>query len=78
MGRNVVQTIWNADKTRRVDIFQRAAGSFGFEELHYGSDEQSWFPFGRYSESFNVTAEAAVREARARVSWAADEEDNHK
>ena len=78
MDRNVVQTIWNSDKTRRVDIFQRGDGSFGFEESHYGLDEQSWILFGRYSESFTDTSEAAIREARARVSWAGDEEENHK
>ena len=78
MGGNILQTIWNADKTRRVDIFERADGSFGFEESHYGIDEQSWVSYGRYSESFTDTSEAAIREARARVSWAAAEEENHQ
>ena len=68
MSGKVVQTIWNADKTQRVDIFQRTDGSFGFEESHYGVDEQSWVSCGRYSESFTDTSEAAIREARARVS----------
>jgi hypothetical protein len=78
MGINVVETIWHADKTQRVDIFQREDGTFGFAELHYAIDVQTWCPFGRYSESFTKTSEAAISEARSRVSWAADREENHK
>lgn len=78
MSSKVVETIWSADKTRRVEIFQRSGGSFGFEEWRYSIDELSWFWFGRYSESFTDTREAALREARARVSWAAVEEENSK
>jgi len=73
--RVVVETIWNADKTWRVDIWQRADGSFGFEELHFDSDELAWVPFGHYSESFSETSEDAIREARTRVSWAIDKEE---
>jgi len=61
-----------------VDIFQRAEGSFGFEELRYAIDVQAWCPFGSYSESFTDTAEAAIREALARVSWAASEKENYQ
>jgi hypothetical protein len=68
----VVHTICNADKARRVDIFQREDGTFGFEELHYATDEQAWCPFGRYSESFTETLEAAICEASSRVQWVAD------
>jgi hypothetical protein len=78
MSSKVVETIWSADKTRRVEIFQRLSGTFGFEEWRYSIDELSWFSFGSYSESFTETSEAAIREARARVSWATDEQDDHK
>jgi hypothetical protein len=71
MGKNVVRTIWNADKTQRVDIFQREDGTFGFEELHYAIDGQAWCPHGRYSESFTETSEAAIFEASSRVQWVA-------
>ncbi len=78
MSRRVVRTIWNANRTRRVDVFQREKGQFGFEEFTYGIEEQSWFPYGRRSESFTYSSEAAIREARERVGWVAAEEENHK
>ena len=78
MGINVVETIWNADKTQRVDILHRDDGTFGFTELHYAMDVQKWCPFGRYSESFTQTSDDAIREARSRVRWLANGEENHK
>jgi hypothetical protein len=66
---SVVHTIWNAGKTRRVDVFQRADGTFGFEQWSYDIEEQSWVPFGRHSYSFMDSKETAIREARSRVRW---------
>lgn len=78
MTGRVVHPIWNAKRTRRVEVFQRGNGQFGFEEFTYGIEEQSWFPYGRRSESFTDSLEDAIREARDRVSWVAAEEENHK
>jgi hypothetical protein len=72
MSREVVQSIYNADRTRRVDIFRREDGNFGFEELRYGVDEQAWYPCGCYTASFTATPEAAAREAHGRVAWLAE------
>ncbi|MDQ3257468.1 MAG: hypothetical protein M3R15_26890 [Acidobacteriota bacterium] len=75
IGRNAVQTYFNADGTQQVVIFERADDSLGFEELRFGSDERDWFPCGCYSASFTDSIEMAVREARARVKWLAEAED---
>ena len=73
MGMKIVKTINDRTGKRRVEIYQRADGSFGFEEWQFGIEEQSWFPFGRYSYAVIDTLENAEREARSRVSWLADE-----
>ena len=69
MTRITVETIVDADGTRRVEIFQRRDGSFGFEELRLIEPERAWVPGGYYTDSFCASAEVALREARARVSW---------
>ena len=42
MPYRVVKTIHNQQGNRRVDIFQRKNGTFGFEELTYAADEGAW------------------------------------
>ena len=74
MTGSVVHCIWDEEKTRRVDIYQRDEGNFGFEDLSYDSEEDAWIPKAGYSESFTESLEAAIREARARVSWLSKEE----
>ena len=69
MTRTIVETIVHADGTRRVEIFQRRDGSFGFEELRLVEPERAWLVSGCYTNSFSASAEIAIREARARVSW---------
>jgi len=64
-----VHTIGNIDKDRRVDIYRRRDGTFGFEELRYATEEQTWCPFGCYSESFTETLAGAISEASSRVQW---------
>lgn len=68
MTRNDIKTIYDEPDVRRVIIFRRDDGSFGFEDQHY-CDEQCWIPTGRYSESFCDSAERAEAEARSRVHW---------
>jgi hypothetical protein len=48
MTRRVVQTIWHANRKRRVEVFQRENGQFGFKEFTYGIEEQSWFPWSPF------------------------------
>jgi hypothetical protein len=69
-----------ADETRkrRVVVFRRDDGSFGFEEERFSDEplEMAWIPFGRYSNCRCDTAEHALREARSRVAWLAQSHDD--
>ena len=69
MTHRVVKTIHNQQGNRRVDIFQRKNGTFGFEELTYAAEEGAWIPIGRYSIAVIDTQERAEKEARGRVDW---------
>lgn len=60
------------DGTRKVEIFQRENRenkTFGFEELEFGSEENSWYPVGRYSLAVIDSLDNAIKEAEGRVSW---------
>ena len=67
-----IQTFISSDGTRRVNIFQREDMSFGFEELEFSREEDSWYPAGRYSVAIIDSLENAINEARGRVRWLAD------
>lgn len=67
----IVRRIGSADGKRRVEIFRRADGTYGFENMKYGDQEESWFPAGRYSVGIFGTEEEALKEAKARVRWLA-------
>jgi hypothetical protein len=69
--RKTVKELYAHDCKRKVQIFQRDNGSFGFEVLRYSDDplEMSWITFGRYSECFAPSAQIAESEARFRVGW---------
>lgn len=69
MPHQTLRTLTGLDPRRRVVIFERPDGSFGFEEQRFGAAEQAWFPGGRYSHSICDSADAAEREARQRVTW---------
>lgn len=73
--------IYSKDRKRRVIIFQRSIGSFGektfgFEEQYFSDEplEQCWCPLSQVPLSFCETEQIAVREARARVVWLAEDE----
>lgn len=68
----VKKTIVHPDGKRKVEVFQRADGSFGFEELHWRTDEGCWCPFGKYSTAFVDTIEHVLQEVRGRVAWVDD------
>jgi hypothetical protein len=67
--KQIVKELVASDGTRKVQIFQRDDGSFGFESFRFSDDplERCWIPHGRYSECFAPSAEAAEFEARGRV-----------
>jgi len=71
-----IQTITDKTLTRRVVVFRRDDGSFGFEEEWFSDEplEKMWIPFGKYSVCRCDSEERALAEARGRVSWMADAE----
>ena len=70
---DVKRTFVKSDGARKVEVFQRADGTFGFEELKFGGEEGAWFPTGRYSFAVIGSLDDAITEARGRVSWLRDE-----
>ena len=67
-----LQTIYDNSGKRRVIIFQRDDGSFGFDAEHLSDEllEMAWLP-SRF-DSHCDTAERALAEARGRVQWLAE------
>lgn len=66
----IVHTVMSPDGTRRVDIFKRRNGTFGFEESRWHPEYTCWHPTGQpESDSFTDTLECALREARGRLDW---------
>ena len=67
---NVVRkTFTKLDGSRKAEIFERADGTFGFEELAYAHDEAAWFPAGKYSVAIIDSMDRAISEARGRIAW---------
>ena len=73
--RSVVKELVARDGKRKIEIFRRRDGSFGWESQRFSDDplELCWIPQGRFSECFAATVEIAEREARGRVDWLRDE-----
>ncbi len=70
---NPLQTLYDDSKKRRVVVFQRGDGTFGFEHERFAEDplEMTWIPVGR-TDARCDTVGRALAEARARVSWLAE------
>jgi hypothetical protein len=68
----MIQTIYDDSRKRRVIIFQRDDGSFGFDAEHFSDEplEMAWLQSG--FDSHCDTAERALVEARGRVGWLAE------
>ena len=73
MSSEIVRTIRSKDGMRKVDIFRRENGTFGFSDMEYGEDEGLWFPEEKYSTAFFDSEETALKEVRTRVGWLARE-----
>ncbi len=73
--RIIIKEILALEGKRKVQIFRRDDGSFGFEALQFSEDplEKCWVIHGRFFECIAPSAEIAEREARGRVDWVADE-----
>lgn len=72
MAWTIWETIYDAAQKRRVVLFRRDDGTFGFQEERFSSDplEQCWLPFvERRSECRCDSLESAMREARGRIDW---------
>jgi len=69
MEKSIEKTLTDTHGRRRVDLFRRPSGTFGFEELRWLDEEHAWIPAGRYSESFSSSLKDAESEARERVEW---------
>jgi hypothetical protein len=67
-----LETIYDASRKRRVIIFQRDDGSFGFDEERFSDEplEMAWLPYDRDCRCDSV--ERALSEARGRVPWLAE------
>jgi hypothetical protein len=67
-----VKTLFSPDRFKKVRLFRRGDGTFGFEEWHFHAEENSWALFGQYSVSHCDSPERAEAEARGRVGWLGD------
>ncbi|MBW3622912.1 MAG: hypothetical protein KY468_05815 [Armatimonadetes bacterium] len=74
--RQIVQTIYDDPGERRVIIFQRNDGTFGFDEEHLSNEDSGlfWFPSyeGWHTICFADTLETVLREVYGRVRWLYD------
>jgi len=68
-SRTVVRTLYTPDALRKVEVFERANGTFGFEELHWSDQEYSWLLSPVQTNPVLDTADQAVKEAYGRISW---------
>ena len=68
----ILQTFYSSDRQRRVVIYGRQNGSFGFREEKWGSEplEQCWLP-ALTPKSFCDSADTATQEAAGRIPWLA-------
>ena len=65
-----IQTLLHPDGRRRVDIFQRDDGTFGFEEQQYDSQQQAWYPVTNHRSIPILDSEETARnEAKHRIDW---------
>lgn len=66
----VLTSLENNAADRCVDIFERADGTFGFEESRRDyEDANEWFPLDKFSRLIFDTEAGALAEAKARVAW---------
>ncbi|QEX15686.1 hypothetical protein FRZ44_09730 [Hypericibacter terrae] len=71
MSENTINTIYDRDGKRRVIIFRRDDGTYGFEEERFSDEplEMAWIRLRKYTASLFASAIDAERDARGRVEW---------
>jgi hypothetical protein len=66
----VLKSLENQAADRCVDIFERADGTFGFEECRRDhEDAGQWFPLDKYSRLIFDSQAGALAGAKASVPW---------
>ena len=71
MSKRVVLTLYDATRERRIEIFQRSNGTFGFAYDYWHSDhDPHWCMRSPGSECYADTFDRALAEALARFPWA--------
>jgi hypothetical protein len=63
----VIETFYDEQRTYRVEVFQRADGTFGFQESM--RLPEGWMPLSKQPVSIVDTLEHAQAEARERIPW---------
>ena len=70
---SVLASYEDAQRTRCVDIFRRADGSFGFEAFRRDAEDCGvWFVTGHYSGLRHASRDEALAAAAASVGWLRD------
>jgi hypothetical protein len=70
VAEQIVKTIRHSQGSRKVEIFRRPGGTFGFEEFKWLPDpENCWVPSGKCSTAVIDTLDNALKEVEGRVPW---------
>ncbi|HEY7403145.1 MAG TPA: hypothetical protein VIB39_06460 [Candidatus Angelobacter sp.] len=65
----IIQTITHPDGRRKVEVFRRQNGTYGFEEWQWLEFEECWCPFAKHPISIIDTFEHALEEIKGRIPW---------
>jgi hypothetical protein len=65
----IVETILHPGGNRKVEIFRRPDGTFGFEEWQWLEEERCWCPLGGHSMAVIDTMDHALGEVNGRIAW---------
>jgi hypothetical protein len=67
----VIETVVSERGDRKVEIYRRDNGTFGFDEYIWDEEDRAWCQLGGGIHSYAVidTLERSIAEAKARVSW---------
>ena len=65
----VIKAIYDPTDNRRIEIYQRANGTFGFDEWKFSSEEKAWILLKKQTETIVDSLDRAIEEIRGRVEW---------
>jgi hypothetical protein len=74
MSRRTITTIYDDAKKRRIVVYERDDGGFGFHEDYFSEvpSEMAWLPLPTGYGCICDTLEILMREMRGRVAWIAE------